>query len=107
MQARGRLRRTRSAERSRACRSQRPARGKGSRRADVVSRAGSWRCDVAKLLDSRRPDSRDRIEVVNRAEGTVFLAVVEDLLSRDRADSGELVELLERCDVQVNGTFGR
>ena len=52
--------------------------------------------------EPRRPDSRHGVELVDGPKGAVRRAVVEDLLRRHRADSGKLVELLERRRVQVH-----
>src|SRR5262249_57081331 len=50
----------------------------------------------------RRPDSGNSIELVDRGKGAVLLAVVEDLLGRDRADARQRIELLEGCGAELN-----
>ena len=52
-------------------------------------------------------DARNRVELVQRRECAVLLAVVEDLLGRDRPHPRQRVELLESCDVEVDGPLGR
>src|SRR5215211_891958 len=62
----------------------------------------SRRHQLPQLLEPRRSDAGDGVEVVDRAEGAVLLAVMDDLLCRYRPDSRELVELLDGRGVQVN-----
>ena len=47
-------------------------------------------------------DAIPGIGLVDRGEGAVLLAIVDDLLGRDRADSRERVELSERGGAQVH-----
>ena len=49
----------------------------------------------------RGPDPRHALQLGDRVERPVLLAVVEDLLRRDRPDSRQVLELLERRGVQV------
>ena len=56
----------------------------------------SRRHEVAQLLDSCRPDARDRVEVVDGCERPVLGSIVHDLLRGDRSHAGKLVELLDR-----------
>src|SRR6266516_5059927 len=51
----------------------------------------------------RRPDPGNRIELVDRTEATVLLAVVDDLLRGHRPDTRERVQLFERRAVQMDG----
>jgi hypothetical protein len=57
--------------------------------------------ETLQLRQARRPDARDGVEVRERVERTVCLAVVEDLLRRGGTDAGQRVELLERRRVQI------
>src|SRR5439155_20703165 len=63
--------------------------------------------DLLELCETRGTDSRNGVELVDRLEGPVFVAVIEDLLRRNRADPGQRVELLERRRVQMNGAWRR
>src|SRR6478672_563024 len=49
----------------------------------------------------RRPDARHALELGDRVERAVRLAVVEDLLRRHRTDPRQALELLERRRVEV------
>src|SRR5947208_8487405 len=69
----------------------------------VVRAATSRRNQPLQLLDSRRPDPGDRVELVHGGERTVRLAVVENLLRGHRADARERIELLQCGGVQVDG----
>src|SRR5213596_470886 len=68
----------------------------------AVARAPSRRHQLSQLLEARRTDTRDGIELVDRAEGAVLLPVVDDLLGGDRPDYRQGVELLERGAVQMH-----
>src|SRR5438128_1933688 len=61
----------------------------------------SRRDQSAERLQPRGPDTRDRIELVDRAESTVLLPVGEDLLRSDRPDSRQRIELLQRGAVEM------
>ena len=67
----------------------------------------SRRYQPTELLQPSRADSGDGIELVDRAESTVLLPVVENLLRRDGADSWQRVELLHRGAVQMYRAYRR
>ena len=54
------------------------------------------------FLDPCGTDPRNRVELVDRREWPVGLAVSDDLLRRDRSDAGKRVQLLGRRGVQIN-----
>ncbi len=76
-----------------ARRSRTQARRRRKERAASASCARSRRDQVPELLDPRRTDSRDRVEVVDRAKTSVLGPVVDDLLGRDGADARQRIEL--------------
>ena len=61
----------------------------------------------AQLVDARRPDAGNRVELVDRRERPVLRAVVEDLLGGDRTDSRQRVELFGRCRGEMHRPGGR
>src|SRR5438067_12922591 len=82
-----------------APRSPMPARPPALRRRGRA--CGSWDHEALQLGEPRRADAGDGVEILERMERSVRLAVVEDLLSRRRPDAGQGVELLERRRVEV------
>ena len=88
----------------RGCKTQAERAGKQLRR--ITDDRPSRGNQPAKLLEPCGPDSRYRIELVDRAESTVLLPVVEDLLRGDRPDAGQRIELLERGAVQMHWSCG-
>ena len=62
---------------------------------------------VPELLDARRADARDRVEIIDGAEAAVLCAVVQDLLGGHRPDSGQRVELGRRGRVETDAAAGR
>ena len=87
---------TRSSSQPRARAASAASASAGQPRSSGLLERGSRRHEVAQLLDPRRPDAGDRVEVVDRAQRPVRLAPVEDLLRRHRPDPGQRVELVER-----------
>ena len=86
----------------------------GARGGNVVSSANaspgersSRGHEIAQLLDSRRADARDGVEVVHRRERPVLGAVVDDLLRGDRSHPGQLVELLDGRGREADRPAGR
>ena len=63
--------------------------------------------ELPQLLEPGRADSGNRVEVVDRAEGTVLLAPIDDLLRRHGPHAGQLVQLLDRRRVEMNGPSRR
>src|SRR5947209_9091218 len=75
-----------------APRSRMPARPPALRRTGRA--CGSRDHEAFQLGEPRRADAGDGVEVLERMERSMRLAVVENLLSRRRPDTGQCVELL-------------
>ena len=75
-------------------------------RARVPGRTRHAITSPRRFVDLRRADPGDRVEVVDRGERPVLLAVVDDLLRRHRPDPGKRVELLDRRGVEVDRSGG-
>ena len=77
------------------------------RPARAVARRDTVRSDPDVVAERRQAflaDAGDLVELVDRLEAAVLLAVVDDLLGGGRTDAVEGLELLERGRVQVDRT---
>ena len=85
-------------------RSRRRRRGRGASASRARRCARSRRDEVPQLLDPRRADSRNRVQILDRAEAAVGGPVVDDLLRRHRPDARKCVELLDRGRAQARAS---
>src|SRR5574343_239436 len=78
-----------------------PAGRRGSDRG--CARHAANRHIATQILQSGRADARDVLQVTDRFEGAVFLAVIDDGLGLGRADALEAIQflLLRRIDVDL------
>jgi hypothetical protein len=77
--------------------------GRGRARVAAHTRVGSRRRHILQLLDPRGPDAGDGVELLERAERAVLLAIVEDLLGRTAQPGGWAglsTETFYRCPCQ-------
>src|SRR5262249_51817141 len=67
-------------------------------------RARSYSHAILEVVEFGVPDAADLVELVDRGESAVLLAVVDDALGQHRPDAGQRLQLLERGRVQIDQT---
>ena len=58
------------------------------------------------LFEARFRDASNREQIVDAAELAAFVTKLDDVFRSDRADAGQLLELLDRCGIQIDRLRG-